>query len=100
MNLMGRQPASEPRTNPPLAPRPRVSSNWWLFAVFLLCIGVGLGRMIGSWPDRAPGERPARADQAEVASGPWGTLQITKIAIERPDEFINRDPCWIRVIGK
>ena len=23
-----------------------------------------------------------------MASGPWGTLQVTKIAIERPDEFI------------
>jgi len=39
--------------------------------------------------DRNPAAQPAAATQNQLAAGPWGTLQVTKIAIERPDEFIS-----------
>jgi hypothetical protein len=75
----------------------------FLLAAFLLCVGLILGRWLGSWLDRSPrpaapvaGNPNAAAPEAdthrELRSGPWGALEILKIEIERPDEFISSTP--------
>ncbi len=89
MNVLNQQPALESSQAQQRAPRAELPSKRWLFAIFLLCLGTGLGRFMGKWLDHAPAAPPAALQQNQLASGPWGTLQVTKIAIERPDEFIS-----------
>lgn len=58
-------------------------------ALLLLSVGMGLGHWISGWLNSTPEKETVVAVQEQVAKGPWGTLQITRITIERPDEFIS-----------
>jgi hypothetical protein len=67
-----------------------------LLGALILCLGMALGRGLGWWLDHphipahnaSIPERPWR----RVAVGPWGTLEILRIEIELPDEFIATRP--------
>jgi len=66
-----------------------------LLAALILCIGMALGRGLGWWLDRPLPTRVPEIQEGprrRVAVGPWGTLEILRIEIELPDEFIGTRP--------
>lgn len=79
--------------------RPRGQSRPLLIGGFLLCLGLLAGRGLGWWLDQKPppepgavaGQRTLRAGR-RMAVGPWGTLELLRIEIERPEEFMSSRP--------
>lgn len=59
-------------------------------------MGILVGRGVGWWLDQKPpveattaaGQRPLRPGR-RLTVGPWGTLELLRVEIERPDEFMS-----------
>jgi len=87
VNLTGQPTAPEPSARPP-GSGTAAARRGGLLAVFLFCAGVGLGALLGSRSARLAAA-PADTSGLEEITGPWGTLEIKRITIERPNAFIS-----------
>ena len=94
MNLGKQQPGSQPKLEDEQSTRSRLGVRRILLATCLVCVGLVLGIALGQWVGRStsPSAVSKASDSAEGetrwVSGPWGDLQIRRIQIERPDEFV------------